>query len=125
MVGRDSSLTYQADSLATRKQNLLSTATAAVEFASLAGKGVSSELDAILRSFLTKHNQAKNTAAGTTGNKEKVILANPVLKKNQTQVRIKPVYGPTTKTAARISQKGKSERKKETKAKQKKRTQGF
>lgn len=127
-MGIESTVANQVDCLATRQQQLQSTATAAVELATARGKGSSTELHGLLLAFIKKCKN-RDTASGNmgkaTGGQELAIIANPCLKKNQTQVRMQPMAGPTTKTAARQSRSRKAAKKKVEKAKAKNRVSGF
>jgi hypothetical protein len=92
--------TYHFESLATRRNNLQTMASVAVDLAAVKGSGPSSELKSLFESFIQRHGEqnASDVVAATVANHQE-LLANPHLQKHQKQARQQPIVGPTTKTA--------------------------
>jgi hypothetical protein len=114
------------ESLATRQGTLASMAATVVELAALKGRGASSELESVFQSFLEKYSEERNGNALISGNPSSGnTIANPPLKKYQSQNRRQPVFGPTTTSAARQSRERKAARRKEEKKEKNERLTGF
>lgn len=111
------------ESLATRQANLQSMASSAVDIASSKGLGATSELHHLLSSFISKLTESGTEPTAVLARKP--VVANPMLKKNQTQTRKQPIVGPTTAAAARQSRQRKATNKRKQKEAQRQKTAGF
>lgn len=116
----------QYQSLEQRRANLQSLATTAVDLSSARGVSASNELRLVLESYISKHSRLGDQQNVEQPRQPQVpFVANPLLKKNQTQVRRQPAAGPTTRTAARQSQQRKQEAKRKQNAARKERASGL
>jgi hypothetical protein len=106
---------YQFESLATRQERLRSMASVAVDLACANGAVKTSELESCLKSFIQALLPSGSDDASMTA-KAMQEQANPLLQKNQRQVRLQPFAGPTTKAAAQQSRQRKAAKKNQKKA---------
>jgi hypothetical protein len=118
--------TYHFESLATRRNNLQTMASVAVDLAAVKGSGPSSELKSFFESFIQRHGEqnASDVVAATVANHQE-LLANPHLQKHQKQGRQQPIVGPTTKTAGKQSRELRAAKKKTKNDQERKKTADF